>query len=224
MPLPLGWGRTHTSSHAEQSCSGHPAGKAQQEAAVPPWPSCPDLIKDTLIPFLELKHHSRAGVTKGSFFHHWWNQARTFSCKELGIVVQALGIFLFPTFPYPARPQPCTFPAASQRQAVHHAATTAPGDSNVSARTRTRWRHRTSLQRAELHRLLFSPSLRSNPARLAQKLPKLPRSASRAGTRRAGPAPAQLHCQHSLQNVLSFLGVIPALCLLSWYRSKTTSA
>ena len=65
----------------------------------------------------------------------------------------------------------------SQRQAVHHAATTAPGDSNVSARTRTRWRHRTSLQRAELHRLLFSPSLRSNPARLAQKLPKLPHSA-----------------------------------------------
>lgn len=39
---------------------------------------------------------------------------------------------------------------------------------------------------------------------------------------RAGPA--QPCCQHSLQNVLSLLGVIPVPCLLSWYQSKTTSA
>lgn len=115
-----------------------PSRESTARSSCPPSALLPVLIKDTLIPFLELKHHSQAGVAKGSLFSQLVEQSlNLFFCKELEVVAQARGILLFHIFLYPVRPQLCTFPAASQRQAVHHAATTAPRESNVSARTRT---------------------------------------------------------------------------------------
>lgn len=200
-----------------------PSRESTARSSCPPSALLPVLIKDTLIPFLELKHHSQAGVAKGSLFSQ--------------LVEQSLNLFFLQGAggcgPSTRHPFISHFSISREATALHlpsskpEASCASRCDYSTSrkqclCKDTHLWRRRTSLQRAELHQLLFSPSLHSNPARLAQKLPKLPRSARRAGTRRAGPA--QPCCQHSLQNVLSFLGVIPVPCLLSWYQSKTTSA